>query len=105
MKSGVIMMGQNSEDEKKRRYCEMLTERVKKCLERDSGFTYDELITMSPQAEKKLVEQKTGKKLLFPKKSDLRKVGRGNPLIIRHKIRTMEDINERLYRNGNKKRK
>lgn len=98
-------MGQDSEDKSKRGDYEMLTERVKKCLERDSGFTYDELITMSPQAEKKLVEQKTGKRLSFSKKPDYRKVGRGNPLVIQHKIRTMEDVNERLYGNGNRKRK
>ena len=32
------------------------------------------------------------------KKRDLKKIGRGNPLLSRHKIRTIEDVNIKLSR-------
>lgn len=35
---------------------------------------------------------------VFSKKRDHRKIGRGNPLLSRKRIRTMNDVNERLER-------
>ena len=42
------------------------------------------------------VERKTGKAVKYSKNRDDRMVGRGNPLIVRRRIATMEDVDKKL---------
>lgn len=39
-----------------------------------------------------------GKVPFFSKIRNLKRVGRGNPLLARHKIRTIEQVNKKLFR-------
>lgn len=74
----------------------MLDKNILYRLSVDSGITYEKMIEMSPFAEKKVIEGVTGKRLMISKKRDYRKVGRGNPLIARHRIKTIEEVDEGL---------
>ena len=58
------------------------------------GVDYSAIIDYDPLEEKSLI----GRPVLFSKKRDLKKIGRGNPLLARHKIRTMADIDKKLSR-------
>lgn len=55
----------------------------------NGGIDYDEEI--------RLIEQKINKKIEFPKpNTHNNRIGRGNPLLARHKIKTMQDVNRSL---------
>ena len=44
-----------------------------------------------------LIEQKIGKAIEFPNEvSNSKRIGRGNPLLARNKIKTMEDVDRSL---------
>ena len=58
------------------------------------GADYSAIIDYDPLEEMSLI----GRPVFFSKKRDLKKVGRGNPLLARHKIRTMSDIDKKLSR-------
>lgn len=74
----------------------MLNQVVKDRLFVDSGVEYNDFIQMSPIAEKKVVEDITHHQLSVSSKRDYRRVGRGNPLIARRRIRTIEDVDKGL---------
>lgn len=65
-------------------------------MEIDSGLSFTEMLSLSPYAERKVIEKKTGKKLTFSKLRDFRKLGRGNPLIARLEITTIEEVDKEL---------
>ena len=73
-----------------------LSEETKQALESVLGESVEKISEMDFDREMQYVEQKTGKPIKFSKESDYRMVGRGNPLIIRRRIATMEDINKKL---------
>lgn len=58
------------------------------------GVDYASVVNYEPSEEMSLV----GRMPVFSKKRDLKKIGRGNPLLSRHKIRTMDDVNKKLSR-------
>lgn len=74
----------------------MLSQTIKKRLVADSGLNYDQYIRLSPFAEKKVFEGITRKKISISKKRDYRKVGRGNPLIARRRVKTIEEVDKGL---------
>ena len=74
----------------------MLSQTIKKRIVVDSGLSYDQCIRLSPFAEKRVIEGITRKKLSISKKRDDRKVGRGNPLIARRRVRTIEEVDKGL---------
>ena len=75
-----------------------LNQRTRDTLERIIGKSADDLKKMDLIEEKRFVEEKTGKNLIFSKKMDSRMTGRGNPLIIRRRISTMSDIDQMIAR-------
>ncbi len=75
----------------------MSSKKIIKRMEVDSGFSFDKMIAISPYAERKIIENKTKKRLIFPQIKDFRKAGRGNPLIARHAIKTMEEVDKELF--------
>ena len=75
-----------------------LNQRTRDTLERIIGKSADDLKKMDMIEEKRFVEEKTGKNLIFSKKMDSRMTGRGNPLIIRRRISTMSDIDQMIAR-------
>lgn len=50
---------------------------------------------MSADEERQWVEKKTGKKLSYSKENRHGIIGRGNPLLARKKIRTIEDLDKK----------
>lgn len=75
-----------------------LNEETKSNLEYLLGITLKDLEQLDVSEEIVYLEQRGAGKLSFAKKRDLRKAGRGNPLLARKRIRTMEDVNKRLDR-------
>jgi len=70
--------------------------KTQKILERTIGKSISELAEMDLDEELRFVREKTGKPLKFSKTIDLRMCGRGNPNIIRRRICTMEDIDQKI---------
>ena len=64
-------------------------------IERTIGLTLDKLNEMTFDQQQEWVEQKTNRKILFSKEKKRGIVGRGNPLLARKKIRTIEDIDKK----------
>lgn len=63
---------------------------TRKNIEKTVHVPFDEIVLSG--------EKIVNKDVKFSKKRDLRKVGRGNPLLSRRKIRTMEDVLKKLER-------
>ena len=73
-----------------------LSEATKKILENVIGKSVEELSAMTFDEEIAYATQKHGAPPSFSKNVDNRMVSRGNPLIIRKRLCTMEDIDRRI---------
>lgn len=73
-----------------------LKAQTKASLESIIGKSLKEISDMDFDDEIRFVEKKTKKPLLFSKKIDTRMSGRGNPLITRKRIFTMQDVEKKL---------
>lgn len=58
------------------------------------GAEFSAIIDYEPLEEMSLI----CRPVFFSKMRDLKKIGRGNPLLAHHKIRTMSDIDKKLSR-------
>lgn len=58
------------------------------------GVDFASIVDYEPLEEMSLI----GKTIVFSKKRNLKKIGRGNPLLARHKIRTLDEVNKKLSR-------
>ena len=74
----------------------MISEEAKKILEDNIGLSLDQVKELNIHEEMAYVKAKTGKTLTFSKEYDPRKIGRGNPLLARKKITTIEEINAKI---------
>lgn len=72
-----------------------MSEKTKKNIEKTLGMSIEEFSDLSADDEKKWIENKTGHALFFSKKKKAWRVGRGNPLLARRKIRTASDLEAR----------
>lgn len=72
----------------------MLSKETQKNISKVIGADYTSIVAYEPFEEIHLV----GKNVIFSKKRELKKIGRGNPLLARHKIRTMADVDKKLSR-------
>ncbi|MBP3366712.1 MAG: hypothetical protein J6K96_06910 [Treponema sp.] len=72
----------------------LLSKETQKNISRVIGVDYVSVVNYEPSEEMSLV----GRMPVFSKKRDLKKIGRGNPLLSRHKIRTMDDVDKKLSR-------
>jgi len=75
-----------------------LTEATKVSLESILGKPLEEISEMDFEEEIRFVEERTKKPLVFSKKIDTRMSGRGNPLITRRRITTLEDVENKMSR-------
>lgn len=73
-----------------------LTEETRRILEQSMGITIEELSKMNFEEEKAFVERKIGQKLVFSKDRHPQMTGRGNPLIVRRRICTMDEIDRKI---------
>lgn len=74
----------------------MLSKEVKEILEKNIGMPMSAISNMDFEEEKKYVEKRIKHSLLFSKKIDKRMTSRGNPLIVRKRICTMQDIDKKI---------
>ena len=74
----------------------MISKEAKIILEKNIGLSLSQIYDLNVSDEIDLVKAKTGKTISFTKNLDSRKIGRGNPLLARRKITTMEEINEKI---------
>ena len=74
----------------------MISEKAKEILESNIGLSLDQIWELSDNESRSFIETKIGKPLIFSKKYDLRKIGRGNPLLARKKITTIDEINAKI---------
>lgn len=72
----------------------LLSKETQKNISRVIGVDYVSVVNYEPSEEMSLV----GRMPVFSKKRDLKKIGRGNPLLSRYKIRTMDDVDKKLSR-------
>ncbi|MDR0197231.1 MAG: hypothetical protein LBI36_03320 [Oscillospiraceae bacterium] len=72
-----------------------LKEKTKTTLKRSTGLEYEEILAMSHDEEMAYVK-KAHPHIGFPKEAGSRKIGRGNPLLARRKIRTFQDLDEKF---------
>ena len=74
----------------------MIGKEAQRVLERDIGLTMSQIYDLDVPDEIAYVQAKTGKPLTFPQILDTRKIGRGNPLLARGKVTTMEEVNAKI---------
>jgi hypothetical protein len=74
----------------------VIGEEAKKILENSVGLPLNQVSDLGIHGEVGLVKTKTGKAPQFSKARDSRKIGRGNPLLARNRIITMEEINTKI---------
>lgn len=65
-------------------------------LERILGKPLKDISAMDFEEEIHFVEEKTKKPLIFSKTADSRMSGRGNPLLVRRRIMTMQDVDKKM---------
>lgn len=70
--------------------------RTLKVVESITGLTFDEINSLDFESERELVKRKTNKILHFSKQTDSRIFGRGNPLLAKKRITTIEDLDDKL---------
>ncbi|MDR0991787.1 MAG: hypothetical protein LBL87_02665 [Ruminococcus sp.] len=61
-------------------------------ISRRLGIPFNDVVNLTPDEADNLVREITGKAPIYGKKRDNRRIGRGNPLLARRKIRTLEDL-------------
>lgn len=74
-----------------------MSKRVESILVRKTGLSIAQISNLSLKEEVALIYNKRGKPPVFTKKRDMRKIGRGNPLLARKRIRTIDDVNKRMH--------
>ena len=73
-----------------------LSDEAKQVIADTLGLAVGKVSELDFDEEVKIVQKRTGKKLLFPKNVDLRKIGRGSPLVAEGRITTNDDIERKI---------
>ncbi len=73
-----------------------LSDRAKARIEKITGVSILEINSLSLSDEKDLVLKKNNNALFFSRRKRGAVAGRGNPLLARKKIRTMEEVDKYL---------
>lgn len=77
-------------------YMPVISNKTKENICTVIGLGFDELTNMDFEQEIEFVTKKNHSKPVFPNKPDIRKRGRGNPLISRRRVNNIENVNARL---------
>lgn len=72
-----------------------LSDITKLNIEKSLGMPVSEFSALSPEQEKMQIEKRTGRKLIFSKKKNEGRAGRGNALLARKKYKTDQDYEEK----------
>lgn len=76
----------------------VMSELTKKNVERVVGVSVEQIKRMTPAEEREIIERKISVPLGFSSKRRYGIVGRGNPLLSRRRIRSLEDVDNRSKR-------
>jgi len=74
----------------------MISNEARIILEKNIGLSLNQISELTLSDEINYVKAKTGKALIFSRKRDSRKIGRGNPLLARKRFTTMEELNTKI---------
>lgn len=75
-----------------------MSERTKKNISTCVGVPFERIVCLSLDEEIGVASQKYGEKIVFSKKRSRSRVGRGNPLLARKRIRTIQDVEKKIAR-------
>lgn len=75
-----------------------LSPQVSEILVKKTGMSPAQISLLSEEEERCLIVKMTGTPPKFYVRRDARKIGRGNPLLARKKIRTLESVDARISR-------
>lgn len=70
-----------------------MSERAIKNIEDTVGLPIEKIRKLTIEEEIDWVEKRSGKKTVFSKEKKALIIGRGNPLLARKRIRTVDDLN------------
>lgn len=73
-----------------------MSERTKKNISTCVGVPFERIVSLSLDEEIGLASQKYGGKIVFSKRRSSGHVGRGNPLLARKIIRTIQDVEKKI---------
>lgn len=73
-----------------------LSQRTKDNLSACVGTPFERITDLSLDEEIVLASKKRGSEIVFSKKRRSGRVGRGNPLLARKKIRTLKDVEKKI---------
>lgn len=73
-----------------------LSKRTKDNLSACVGVPFGNIVDLSLEEEISIATRKYGSEIVFSKKHNSRRVGRGNPLLARKKIRTLKYIEKKI---------
>lgn len=73
-----------------------LSKRTKKNISSSVGASFEQIVALSLDEEIRLASRKHGGRIVFSKKRNSNRVGRGNPLLARKKIRTIQDVEKKI---------
>ncbi len=76
----------------------VISERTKKSLCSTIGLEFEKVVDLDFDEEIAFVTKKNNIKPVFSKKIDKRKMGRGNPLLAKRRLKSIDDVNEGLKR-------
>lgn len=77
-------------------YMPKIKTRTKRNIERSIGLPLSQIVDLSIDEEISFIEKKSGKKLVFTKSNDSRRISRGNVLLALGRIMTMSEVNKKL---------
>ncbi|MDR0943868.1 MAG: hypothetical protein LBM41_04975 [Ruminococcus sp.] len=69
-----------------------LPKEIQDMISADLGLPFEDIAAMSPDESAALVRKKLGRDPVYSKERDFRRIGRGNPLISRKKLKTLGDL-------------
>ncbi len=74
----------------------VISKSVERIITSKTGRSMSELRNLTLSDEVSLIKERTGKEIGFSKKRNKRIIGRGNPLLARKHIRTMEYVDKKI---------
>lgn len=76
----------------------VLSERTKESIADCVGMAFDKICNLSLEDEIAVASKKYGRKIVFSRKQDNRRIVRGSPYLAKRKFRTLEEVEKKIAR-------